>query len=724
MTVRTTVMPYRFHPVERVALSVRVNILALLLASSLVFGRTGVVLHPLHSATGNTQTEWMRFALPDLLFRSMSRFSGLQVWDPAFLFAIDSTGYTLDADSLIVEHWNRWQWDAAVGGAYGVIGDSTWFQIRLVRMVAGVPQKKVFVASGSTRQLPALFRSVFQRVLKQVGYEVDDENRREIDRLITRDMKHLRGYATYARAYGYEMTGEYENAISAYSRAAELLSSPGIAWSRIGYIYARGGRIALAREAFEKALSDMPRDPLVVAAAAGFFLDFDPPEKAIRYAENRRELLEKTALGLRVMGKLYLVKGEFQRAAAMLTRSIAFGASDLETDFLLGNTYFSTGQFDLASDIFNRLVQMRPDHLRYYMSLGAAYRKSGRLMESAQILENARKLAPENSTVLLNLANTYFGLGWHERSKQLLQRAKELDPELAAAHVNLAAVYWHLGLTQQAERMLEASARSSGHRQIALNNLGNMRYLAGDYRKALRAYRKADKSGKKNETVLFNIAQTLIRMGKNKQAVSYLQSVLQLSPSRLDALVQVASISHEAGDFRDAEVYYSRILDVEPTYEDALVGLVEILCNQDRCKAAIDYIEAYLERFPASKKARILLAETYVRVEWYEVAEMKYRELASDFPDEPQVQMGFAKSVYGSTLKREGKDADEAVAIIQRASKMNPLNPECSYMLAEVYLLDGKPQEASSVLKKALQGPMTRANKKKLQGLLVRIEKR
>jgi len=98
---------------------------------------TRMMINPLVNKSGNKVYEWISAAVPETFFRQAEGLPGFQVWEPTFLFNADSTGWTMESDSLLKQNWNRWGWDAACGGSYYVSDDAVTFELKVYTVKNG-----------------------------------------------------------------------------------------------------------------------------------------------------------------------------------------------------------------------------------------------------------------------------------------------------------------------------------------------------------------------------------------------------------------------------------------------------------------------------------------------------------------------------------------------------------------------------------------------------------
>jgi cytochrome c-type biogenesis protein CcmH/NrfG len=201
-------------------------------------------------------------------------------------------------------------------------------------------------------------------------------------------------------------------------------------------------------------------------------------------------------------------------------------------------------------------------------------------------------------------------------------------------------------------------------------------------------------------------------------AVVYLEEVLRLSPGRMDVLVRLADIEAQRRHAEKAEMYYRKILELAPQCETALVGLVGILTAQKRGEEAVEYIETYLESYPNNKRVRFLLARTYEDMGWYEVAIMKYEELVSLFPKEPEAHLGLGRTLYSFITLKNGTDYDKAIYALKAAAQALPADPQPDYLIGNLYQARNMRELAVDSWKSALQKATDKKLRSRLQSLI------
>ncbi|MBD3320229.1 MAG: hypothetical protein GF350_03950, partial [Chitinivibrionales bacterium] len=214
-------------------------IVPLLIFAAVALSRTSMVLFPLANTTGNTINDWVGYAIPELFFRSLTRHSNMQVWDPCFLFNADSSGWTMRSDSLLKKHRERWGWNIATGGLFRVDKDTVVIEFRFVVAEPNEWARKKITVRGNIKTLLFLCGRLYAKFTRETGISGE----KDVPDLRNNSMipANYFAWATYAAGYGYEMKRQYASALSAYSRALDLEPSFFFAAYRAAHIYLLSG---------------------------------------------------------------------------------------------------------------------------------------------------------------------------------------------------------------------------------------------------------------------------------------------------------------------------------------------------------------------------------------------------------------------------------------------------------------------------------------------------
>ena len=176
---------------------------------------------------------------------------------------------------------------------------------------------------------------------------------------------------------------------------------------------------------------------------------------------------EVSYVALLTLGQIYLERGEYDQAKAILLRALD---STPPGDKSLTNIRFMLAQAYLAGDLvdydeaiwlFNQVLAAEPTSVEALNGRGLAYLGRGRDDDTTRAiadLTNARSIEPQRAATELNLAVAYVergGTGDQDRALASLGRALEYDPEYAGAYVNRASIYVEMGMAGDLARAFE-----------------------------------------------------------------------------------------------------------------------------------------------------------------------------------------------------------------------------------------------------------------------------
>ncbi|HPS91566.1 MAG TPA: tetratricopeptide repeat protein [Methanothrix sp.] len=423
------------------------------------------------------------------------------------------------------------------------------------------------------------------------------------------------------------LSGQLEDALSAYHRALEIFSEMGNEQGRyqtqanLGLVYQRKGELSLAEEYLQKSL--VARDGSDMAGEASI----------------------KLSLGLTAQ-----CKGEWDRAQDYLEQAAACfeDLGDLHGYSLaqnnLGNLHSDLGDTGKAILCYSQSLDARRAEndlhgMAVTMSnLAAAHSQEGELetaeemyLQSLAIFQGAGDLGGEAKS-LLGLAGIKAGMGELAESVKNFQASLQMGIDLGDSSVmteslqGLVSVSLRLGLWQEVQASyirvvdvlrtlgesealaaalcswgdLEADLGEWDHAlqcyqesleilelqgdeyfmAVARNNLANICYRRGDWTAALESYRYSRESfarvgdERSQASVLSNMASLCYKRGEWSQALECYQESLDLF-ERLDDLAGAAQVLgnlgnfyHRRGECSLAKEHFTRALEICRRLED------------------------------------------------------------------------------------------------------------------------------------------------------------
>lgn len=195
--------------------------------------------------------------------------------------------------------------------------------------------------------------------------------------------------------------GQYEPAIFAFKRAADL--EPG--WSgpyvNLGVVFGYIGKTAKAAEAYAAALERDSANPVAYFNLGTAQQKLGQRRRAVRTFE---ELLQLAPDYPHVRGALANVLGElkdFDRAIAMLLEELEIDNTCVSCWTSLGLSYICTGNVERGEQCLHKALELDPGYFNAIHNLATLYVTQGRYDEAERILREALRRDPQRTTQLL-----------------------------------------------------------------------------------------------------------------------------------------------------------------------------------------------------------------------------------------------------------------------------------------------------------------------------------
>ena len=199
-----------------------------------------------------------------------------------------------------------------------------------------------------------------------------------------------------------------------------------------------------ARSLFEAALA---LDPDYIPAHTGLGLvdvnavahgwtahPLEALQRAETHGQRAVDLNESHAGPHALLGRIYIRRGEYDRALEAIRRALVLNPSDADTYAALGNALLWTGEIEAAIEAMETAVQFQPTWpVTDYFHLATAYFLAGRTLDAIRILE--RSLVRFGNVPYTNamLAAAYAEAGREGDSIRQAERVRRLSPHFVSA---------------------------------------------------------------------------------------------------------------------------------------------------------------------------------------------------------------------------------------------------------------------------------------------------
>jgi cellulose synthase operon protein C len=321
-------------------------------------------------------------------------------------------------------------------------------------------------------------------------------------------------------------------------------------------------------------------------------------------------------------------------------------------------------------------LQIDPNQLPVQLLLGKALMRNGDVAAAEVAFKEALRLGVNRAEVVAQLGQAYVAQGKHKLVME--ERVFALEGLPPAIRLDM--------------HLLKATVRAD----------------LGDPPMALQEIDEARAIDSRNERVWLAEVPIRIRARQFKEANAAADMALSLMPSSAASLYQKGEIAHVQGDLRAAADLYDRALLADKSHVEARVARIGIALDQGRFSDAakdVAELQAVAPNEPRGAYMRALLAERDGDMATSLAAMKKVTELLDPVPIDyirfrPQLLMLNGLSHFGLNQSEKAKQYLEA---FQRVQNNSPV----SKLLARIYMTDGNPGQAVSVLEPYLRAQPT-----------------
>ena len=507
-----------------------------------------------------------------------------------------------------------------------------------------------------------------------------------------------------SNAAGYKLLGiiyseekDYANALDAFQHALTLDPRSTGLHNNLGNVYLAQGKPDLAEKEFRKALLIDPanRDGnfnlgLVLLAkgksaeAILHFLRVQPQD-----TETRFNLM-----------KTYLQTGKTTEGLKIANEISAASKDDLQLHLTLGVLLATEKQWNAAQLELEKANALRPESFEILYNLGQAYLRGGATAKAELILNRALKLKPDSPEALYVLAQVYQEQKRAVDAMDLLVRAHKLAPENADIIFLLARVSMSQNYFEDAIPLLESGLKVAPQRADLRAALGESYFMAGQANKAIEEFQKLVEVDPTSRSYV-SLGLSYRHLGKFDEAKKYFQEGLKKDPRDASCLFNLGYIEERQGNAAGAEKFFQDTLRANPDYPEALLELANLRITAKRYEEAAELLRKYVKVSRDAAGGYYKLAMVERNLHQMEAAQRDltvFQSLSKETAAGPYpYQRLFDYVDNRSSLSPKDRTQQDLTELLEQVQK-HPDQPRDLYLLTEVYLKLGKPEEARKTI--------------------------
>jgi tetratricopeptide (TPR) repeat protein len=370
----------------------------------------------------------------------------------------------------------------------------------------------------------------------------------------------------------------------------------------------------------------------------------------------------------------YLLRiGDEPNALADLTLAETQDLSDLTVRLRLARSLILAKQIDKAESHLKQIQAAEPTNEALWQTWAQLAFRSGSQAKMLDIAESGLKTLARHPWGFMTVAAELFIRGNN------LQRAKDCITQLDSRGINPEHIAFLNGLVSDSE---------------------------GNTTEAIKHWQRAIELGSKSPTVRLAIASALVRSGDMSSAFRHLRAVVSEQPDYPAGWIALARLSAQTGNWTEAVEHSRKAVELAP--KDTEAALLHLQCTiqaQAASRTGIDNqalqtIEQRLSEIEKSAagglQASLIRIDLALQRKDMAAAERLLAQAKQAYPEDVRVAMAQAR------LLADQDKLDEAVEVLNAATKQSPQAPEPAGYLAALHERKGDREQCEKALKDAM----------------------
>jgi tetratricopeptide (TPR) repeat protein len=286
--------------------------------------------------------------------------------------------------------------------------------------------------------------------------------------------------ALVSRGFAYNNLGQFDKAITDFSRAIGINPDYADAWYNRGVAHHDLGQLDKAVPDFSRAIGINPDYSQAYNNRGNAYGALGQYDKAIADYSKAIGINTKFTDAWYNRGVIYGNLGQFEKAIADYTQAISIDPDYDQAYNNRGNAYADLGQYDKAIADFSKAIEINKGSAPAYYNRGVAYANHGQWDKAIADYSKVIEIFPDYTNAYINRGVIYDHLSHRDKAIADYSMAIEIDPKNSTAYGNRGAAYANLGQFQNAiadfSKALEIDPKNSmahKNREIAHKQLHN-----------------------------------------------------------------------------------------------------------------------------------------------------------------------------------------------------------------------------------------------------------
>jgi tetratricopeptide (TPR) repeat protein len=350
-----------------------------------------------------------------------------------------------------------------------------------------------------------------------------------------------------------------------------------------------------------------------------------------------------------------------------------------------------------AEEFFLRLAKLYPNDYVPYMALGDLYTSEKLIPRALANYQKAYQLSPKRSLVVARGVNA--AIEGHDLilAKTWLDRADERmngDPQVMRErerYLTLTGKY-----RESADLGYKVLEKLPNDAEAPVY-LGYDLVFLGQYKEALDLFNRYEPILPKDKDLWLIAGHSHIALGDKNQALTDFTEALKRDPNMATGYMNRGYVLNDLRQAEAASKDFQVAIKLHPGYGEAYLGLAMAHLQLHRASKAMGEVNTAEKILGPSRVTHMTRAEAFRQQMRFPDAEKEYRAALIFAPNDPDVELALAETLY--RLRRY----QEAVDLLQQVASAKPDDAVVYARLAQIYAQMGNQQETEHNAEQAEQ---------------------
>ncbi|XP_010882590.1 Bardet-Biedl syndrome 4 protein isoform X2 [Esox lucius] len=250
------------------------------------------------------------------------------------------------------------------------------------------------------------------------------------------------------------LLGKHKAAIEVYNEASQLNQKDWEISHNLGVCYIYTKDFTSAKEQLNIALGLSKHDLTYMMLGKIYLLEGDN-DKAIEVYRSAVEFSPENTDLLTTLGLLYMQQGKYQRAFEHLGNALTYDPNNFKAILAAGSMMQTHGDFDVAMNKYRVAAYAVPESSPLWNNIGMCFFGNKKYVAAISCLKRANYLSPFDWKILYNLGLVHLTMQQYASAFHFLSAAVNLQPKTAELYMLLAVALTHMDDWENAKRSYE-----------------------------------------------------------------------------------------------------------------------------------------------------------------------------------------------------------------------------------------------------------------------------